>query len=180
MLIFQLHLPHVIPNSTQALCALSHSEITFWKAPFPYQHVSLMPQQMTRLPSQRQICPLISPVLDDGRIFEMYFQMTSLLPAVVVIPVAIALELEAPLTEWALRMLVSIPASLRYVFNHLAVVLLVTGSCFPIHDKKTKVFLLSVDKVRNSKVLSSYTCSIATGQIVSSSGYLGYKNLPKV
>ena len=29
MLIFQCHLPHVIPNSIQALCALSHSEITF-------------------------------------------------------------------------------------------------------------------------------------------------------
>ena len=27
MLIFQLHLPHVIPNSMQALHALSHSEI---------------------------------------------------------------------------------------------------------------------------------------------------------
>ena len=40
MLIFQRHLPHVIPNSMQALCALSHSEITFRKAPFPYQHVS--------------------------------------------------------------------------------------------------------------------------------------------
>ena len=41
MLIFQLHLPHVIPNSMQALHALSHSEITFRKAPFQYQQVSL-------------------------------------------------------------------------------------------------------------------------------------------
>ena len=32
MLIFQLHLPHVIPNSMQALHALNHSEITFWKS----------------------------------------------------------------------------------------------------------------------------------------------------
>jgi len=39
MLIFQLHLPHV---SIQALHALSHSEITFWKAPSHFQHVSLM------------------------------------------------------------------------------------------------------------------------------------------
>jgi len=31
MLLFQLHLPHVIPNSMQALYALSHSEITFRK-----------------------------------------------------------------------------------------------------------------------------------------------------
>ena len=41
VLIFQLHLPHVIPNSMQALHALSHSEITFRKAPSQYQHVSL-------------------------------------------------------------------------------------------------------------------------------------------
>ena len=40
MLIFQCHLPHVIPNSMQALRSLSHLEITFRKAPFPYQHVS--------------------------------------------------------------------------------------------------------------------------------------------
>ena len=80
MLIFQRHLPHVIPNSMQALSALSHSEITFRKALFPYQHVSLTPQLMTRLPSRRQICLLI-PVVGDGRIFGMYFQMTSLLPA---------------------------------------------------------------------------------------------------
>jgi len=40
-LIFQLHLPHVIPNSMQALHALSHTEITFRKALSQYQHVSL-------------------------------------------------------------------------------------------------------------------------------------------
>ena len=78
MLIFQRHLPHVIPNSMQALRVLSHSKITFRKAPFPYQHVSFKLQLMTRLPSQRQICPL-TPGLGDGRIFGMYFHMTSLL-----------------------------------------------------------------------------------------------------
>ena len=78
MLIFQHHLLHVIRNSMQALHALNHSEITFRKAPFPYQHVSLTPQLMTRLPSQRQICPL-TPTVGDGRIFRMQFQMTSLL-----------------------------------------------------------------------------------------------------
>ena len=52
MLIFQLHLPHVIPNSMQALHALSHSEITFRKAPSQYQHVSLMlpPEDKTAFP----------------------------------------------------------------------------------------------------------------------------------
>jgi len=41
MLIFQLHLPYVIPNSMQALHTLSHSEITFWKTLSQCQHVSL-------------------------------------------------------------------------------------------------------------------------------------------
>ena len=34
MLMFQLYLPNVITNSMQALCALSHLQIAFWKAPF--------------------------------------------------------------------------------------------------------------------------------------------------
>ena len=96
----------------------------------------------------------------------------------VVTPDAAAFELEVPLTEWALKILVSIPASLKHVFNHLAIVLLVTRSCFPIHDKKIKVFSWSVDKARNSKVLASYTCSVVTGQMFSSSRYLS--NLPEV
>ena len=38
MLIFQLHLPHVIPNSMQALHALSHSEINTVHAINPTLH----------------------------------------------------------------------------------------------------------------------------------------------
>ena len=79
MLIFQLHLPHVIPNSMQALCVLSHSEITFRKAPYQYQFVSLTPQQMTKLPSQRMICHL-TPWLTRDKTFEKWLLMTSLLP----------------------------------------------------------------------------------------------------
>ena len=88
-------------------------------------------------------------------------------------PDTAAFELEAPLTEWALKIPVSIPASLKHVFSHLAIVLPVTGSCFPIHDKKSKDFSWSVDKARNSKVLASYAWSVITGQMLSSSGYLG-------
>ena len=77
MLIFQRHLPHVIPNSMQALHALSHSEITFQKAPSQYQHVSLKLLQRTKLLLRMKICS----VLDDGKIFGRYFQMTNLLPA---------------------------------------------------------------------------------------------------
>ena len=81
MLIFQLHLPHVIPNSMQALHALSHSKITFRKAPSQYQHVNLMlPQKKTKLLSQSTFC-LLCPVKNEGKIFEMYWQMTSLLLA---------------------------------------------------------------------------------------------------
>ena len=80
--------------------------------------------------------------MGDGRISGMYFRMTSLLPVgyVVVIPATAAFELEAPLIEWALKIPVSTPASVKQVFNHLDIVLPVTGSCFPIHDKKSKVF----------------------------------------
>jgi len=42
MLISQLHLPHVIPNSMQVLHALNHSQITFWKALSQHQHVGLV------------------------------------------------------------------------------------------------------------------------------------------
>ena len=40
MLIFQLHLPHVIPNSMHALCALSHSEIIKVGVAYVNIHVS--------------------------------------------------------------------------------------------------------------------------------------------
>ena len=63
MLIFQRHLPHLTPNSMQALRALSHSEITFWKAPFSYQHISLMLQLMTRLPKGRFVCRILRWVM---------------------------------------------------------------------------------------------------------------------
>lgn len=54
----------------------------------------------------------------------------------IVTPEAAAVELEAPLTEWALKIPVSISDSLKQVFNHLAIELLVTGRYFPIQDKK--------------------------------------------
>jgi len=41
MLIFQPHLPHIIWNSRRQLYDLNHLKIIFWKAWFPYQHVSL-------------------------------------------------------------------------------------------------------------------------------------------
>ena len=58
MLIFQLHLPHVIPNSMQALHALSQSEITFRKAPSQYQHVSLILLEEHRTKGRFVFCVL--------------------------------------------------------------------------------------------------------------------------
>ena len=78
MLIFQLHLLHVIPNSMQALHALSHSEITFRKAQFPYQHVSLKVSLMTGQLSRMRACSRHQ--LCSGKIYEMYSLRTSMLP----------------------------------------------------------------------------------------------------
>ena len=91
----------------------------------------------------------------------------------VVIPDTAAFELEQPLTDRALKIPLSIPASLKHVFSHLAIVLPFTGSCFPVHDKKSKVFSWSVDKAWNSKVLASYACGVITGQMFPSFGYPG-------
>ena len=60
----------------------------------------------------------------------------------VVIPAATAFELEALLTEWALKIPVSMLGSLRHVLSHLAIVLLVTGLCSPIHDGKSRSYIL--------------------------------------
>ena len=76
----------------------------------------------------------------------------------VVIPDTAAFELEAPLTKWALKIPVLMQASLKHVFNHLAIVLPVTGSSLPIYAKKSKVFSWSFDKAWNSKILASYSC----------------------
>jgi len=64
MLIFQLHLPHVIPNSMQAL----HSEITLWKALSQYQHVSLKQLKTVQLSQMRIFCCL---QLYDDKTSEM-------------------------------------------------------------------------------------------------------------
>jgi len=81
MLIFQLHFPHVIPNSMQALCALSHLEITFRKAPSQYQHVSLKLGQMTKLLSEKLNCHLI-PWFVKSKTFGMLLLMTNLLHSI--------------------------------------------------------------------------------------------------
>ena len=78
MLIFQLRLTHVIPNSMQALHSLSHLEITFRKAPFPYQHLSLKVSLMTEQLSQMRTCSRHQ--LCGGKIYERYFLRTSMLP----------------------------------------------------------------------------------------------------
>ena len=50
MLIFQLYLPHVVPNNMQALRALimSYSQITFWRALFHINIYGLKHSGMTK------------------------------------------------------------------------------------------------------------------------------------
>ena len=80
MLIFQLHFPHVISNSMQALHALSHSEITFRKTSFLYQHVSLKFPLMIGQPYQMRIC--FHHQLGDDKTSERLLQMTNQLLAI--------------------------------------------------------------------------------------------------
>lgn len=53
----------------------------------------------------------------------------------VVTPDQAVVEQAAPMIECTLNASVSTPASWRQVHSRLAMVLLETGSCFPIHDK---------------------------------------------
>ena len=87
-------------------------------------------------------------------------QSAALRISVVVTPDQAAVEQAAPLTECALNVSVSTPASWRHVLSHLAMVLLETGSCFPIHDKN-RVDLDS--PVLKGAVHFSYTCKALTG-----------------
>ena len=67
----------------------------------------------------------------------------------VVTPAEAAVELDVPLTEWALKISMYISALVKYALSHLAMVLPVTGSCFRIQDKNNKNSLFSVDQALN-------------------------------
>jgi len=172
MLIFQLHLPHVIPNGMQALRALSHSEITFRKAPSQYQHVSLKLGQMTKLLSQKLNCHLI-PWFVESKTLECCYWW----PICCIQYICCCYSSSCSCGAWSPSDRMSfeyasiIPASVKQVLSHLAIVLLETGSCFPIHDKNNNYLLFAL----NSFVLASYACSVVTGQIIWSSDK---RNLP--
>ena len=97
--------------------------------------------------------------ISNGRTSERYFLMTNLLPGEYWL-----LSLQTKQT-WSLLLLwlnttpVSIPASWKHVLTHRAIVLLVTGSCFPIHKRSKVVFSLPSFKALNSAGLCSYVCS---------------------
>ena len=82
-----------------------------------------------------------------------------------------ALELAAPRTVCALKNPVSIPASCRQVLSHLAIVLPVTGSCFPIQERNGDVlpvsavgFKIAVSSAHMSKLclLGTHLCPLET------------------
>ena len=81
-----------------------------------------------------------------------------------------ALELAAPLTEWALRTPVCIPSSCKHVLSHLAIVLLKTKLCFLIHDSYKALLEFTESKAQNFRILDWYSCSVTTGHIL---GYPG-------
>ena len=75
--------------------------------------------------------------------------------SLVVTPAPAAVEHDAPLTECALKMEMSIPASSMKHLSHLAIVQLDTGLCCPIQDRKS-LDLDSADSLaRNVSVLPS-------------------------
>ena len=137
MLVFQCHLPHVIPNSMQESCALSHSWITFQKAPFPYQHVSLKRLQNTI----EKLQMLMLCLCHDGRIYERFSLKTNMHLKIsdMEIPTQAADEYDAPLVEWGLNTFMSIPASSKHVCSQWAMVLLQNGACFPNQNKNNLV-----------------------------------------
>ena len=73
----------------------------------------------------------------------------------VVTPAPAALEHDAPLTECALKMEMSIPASSMKHLSHLAMVQLDTGPCCPIHDRESLDLESSGKLALNTSVLSS-------------------------
>ena len=81
-----------------------------------------------------------------------------------------ALELAAPLSEWALRTPVSIPSSCKHVLSHFAIMLLETKSCFLIHDKNKALLGFTKSKAQNFRVIDWYCCSVTTGHVL---GYPG-------
>ena len=74
-----------------------------------------------------------------------------------VIPTFEAVEDEAPHTKWEEKICVSIPASSRSHFNHLAMVLDVTALCGLMVAVKS-----FVTSLRIGAVCASYACSVST------------------
>lgn len=92
----------------------------------------------------------------------------------VVTPASAAAETEALLTEWALKISVSMPDLVNVVFNHLAMVDEVTGWYGCIVAMRSWVCFSSLDRL--GAVLPSYALSVATGHNDSLSGNFGKKN----
>ena len=82
-----------------------------------------------------------------------------------VTPALAAAEVAAPLTEWALNMLVSMPAFSIMDFSHLAKVEELTGLC-GLTTAKDSLVLPSVSCDLKLSVFCSYTLSVAIGQRV--------------
>jgi len=123
-----LHLLHVIINSIQALCTLSHLQISHRMAQFHINVYCLKMNLMRELQCQRWFYHLFQ----CSKIFGRYPLRTNLEYLLVVTPTPAAVEHDAILTECPLNIEISIPASAIEHLSHLTMVLLYTGTCCPI------------------------------------------------
>ena len=160
----------MIQNSIQPLCGFSHSVIYISEGSVSISTVMLVAYSelfwlMTAL-LYSQLCLTVC-----GKIFETpILSSASTISQGVTTALAVA-EVEAPQVEWAPNIDVSIPASSRIVFSHLALELEVTALCGLIKDTKSLV-----SSPLKPLVLSKYACSVATGQRGAFSGREGKKN----
>ena len=102
----------------------------------------------------------------DSELQSAAFNMT-----LVVMPILEAVEVNAPLTEWAPNTDVSTPAASTKAFSHLAMELEITELCGPITAIKSLV-----SPSLSGSVLLSYSSRVCTGHSLLLPGKDGKKN----
>ena len=82
------------------------------------------------------------------------------------IPASAAADVDAPLIECALKIEVSIPDLDSTVLIHLAIVALDAGPCGFVEVKKSTGLSFDFSWCLHCSVLSQWSCSVATGQML--------------
>ena len=117
------HILYIIQNSWRPLRGLSHSVIIFQNARSPYQR-DFVAQCQWSAPLPRQHAWRSCHPDTGNKTFGKQIGCSNLLHIeyLFVTPASDATDVAAPLTEWALNTLVSMPALERTVLSHLAIV----------------------------------------------------------